>query len=45
MTDDFGMLHHARYSKPEKRYGYSLDDNARALIACVRRFETNQASN
>lgn len=32
LTDDFGVLHHARYSRPEKRFGYSLDDNARALI-------------
>lgn len=35
MTDAFGIFHHAKYSTPEPRYGYSLDDNARALIACV----------
>lgn len=43
MTDDFGMAHHAKYSKPEKRYGYSLDDNARALITCVRWLETHHS--
>lgn len=41
LSDDFGILHHAKYSKPEKRYGYSLDDNARALIACARRFQNH----
>lgn len=39
LTDDFGILHHAKYSKPERRYGYSLDDNARALIVCVHYYE------
>jgi len=33
LTDNFGIAHHARYSHPEKRFGYSMDDNARALIA------------
>lgn len=42
LTDDFGLIHHARYSKPERRFGYSLDDNARALIAALAYFEKNQ---
>lgn len=41
MTDNFGILHHARYSRPEKRFGYNLDDNARALIAAAHYYENN----
>lgn len=41
LTDDFGIIQHARYSKPEKRFGYSLDDIARALIACATRYKSN----
>jgi glycosyltransferase involved in cell wall biosynthesis len=32
MTDDTGMLHHASFTIPNYREGYSIDDNARALI-------------
>jgi glycosyltransferase involved in cell wall biosynthesis len=32
MTDDTGMLQHARYSVPRYGDGYCLDDNARALL-------------
>ena len=32
MTDDTGMLQHARFTIPNYREGYSIDDNARALI-------------
>ena len=32
MTDDTGMLQHAKYSVPDPSYGYTTDDNARALI-------------
>ncbi len=31
LTDDFGIVHHARLDRPEKKFGYSIDDNARAL--------------
>ena len=41
MTDKFGIFHFAKYSKPEKRYGYSLDDNARALVAAVKSYKTS----
>jgi glycosyltransferase involved in cell wall biosynthesis len=41
MTDNFGIFHFAKYSKPEKRYGYSLDDNARALVVCAKYFKLN----
>ncbi|MBE9535852.1 MAG: glycosyltransferase family 4 protein [Proteobacteria bacterium] len=32
MTDDTGMLQHAKYSMPDRHHGYCVDDNARALI-------------
>jgi glycosyltransferase involved in cell wall biosynthesis len=32
MTDDTGLLQHARYSVPRYGDGYCLDDNARALL-------------
>ena len=38
LTNDFGILHFAKYSTPEKRYGYNLDDNARALIVAIQSY-------
>jgi len=32
LTDDTGVLQHARYSVPRYDHGYCLDDNARALL-------------
>jgi glycosyltransferase involved in cell wall biosynthesis len=32
MTDDTGMLQHAIFTVPNYREGYSIDDNARALV-------------
>ncbi len=32
MTDGFGVFQFARLSEPDARYGYTLDDNARALV-------------
>jgi len=34
MTDHFGLFQFASFSKPNKDFGYTLDDNARALILC-----------
>ncbi|MFH1186950.1 MAG: glycosyltransferase [Candidatus Levyibacteriota bacterium] len=34
MTDDFGLFQFASLSVPNKNSGYTLDDNARALIVC-----------
>lgn len=34
MTDDFGLFQFAKLSAPNKAFGYTLDDNARALIFC-----------
>ena len=36
MTDDTGVIQHARYSVPARNTGYCVDDNARALIVAVR---------
>lgn len=35
LTDNFGMIQFARHTKPDKNSGYCLDDNARALLACL----------
>lgn len=32
MSDSTGMLQHSIYSMPDRRHGYCIDDNARALI-------------
>jgi glycosyltransferase involved in cell wall biosynthesis len=36
MTDDTGMLQHAIFTVPNRKEGYTTDDNARALILTVR---------
>ena len=36
MTDDFGILQFARYSQPLPHSGYTLDDNARALMVASK---------
>src|SRR6185437_15900678 len=36
MTDDTGLLQHATFSVPNYGEGYSIDDNARGLIATVQ---------
>lgn len=35
MTDDFGMVQFAKYSDPDWKSGYTLDDNARALVVAA----------
>jgi len=35
MTDDTGILQHAKYGVPDPTKGYTTDDNARALIMAV----------
>lgn len=41
MTDNFGIIQHASYTKPDKRFGYSLDDVSRALILCAMHYKSN----
>ena len=35
MSDDTGMLQHARFAVPDRDHGYCTDDNARALIVAL----------
>jgi glycosyltransferase involved in cell wall biosynthesis len=39
MTTDFGMIQFAKISDPDLVSGYTIDDNARALIAVAKHFE------
>lgn len=34
LTDDFGVIQFANHTNPDTDSGYSLDDNARAIIVC-----------
>lgn len=34
LTDDFGVVQHANHDIPDMRFGYSLDDEARAMMVC-----------
>jgi hypothetical protein len=36
LTDDTGILQHTKYSIPNRKEGYTTDDNARALVACTK---------
>ncbi|MEM7682281.1 MAG: Gfo/Idh/MocA family oxidoreductase [Planctomycetota bacterium] len=36
LSDDTGILQHARFAAPDPHHGYCIDDNARALIAGLR---------
>ncbi|MCD6510512.1 MAG: glycosyltransferase [Thermoprotei archaeon] len=38
-TDDTGLFQHAKYSVPDRRKGYSTDDNARALIVVSKHYD------
>lgn len=35
LTDDTGIYQHAKYTMPNREFGYCTDDNARAVIAMV----------
>ncbi|MGD8565253.1 MAG: glycosyltransferase [Candidatus Bathyarchaeota archaeon] len=36
LTDDTGIFQHAKYSIPNRKEGYTTDDNARALVVCMK---------
>jgi hypothetical protein len=36
LTDETGIIQHTKFSLIDRRYGYTTDDNARALIAALR---------
>lgn len=44
MSDAVGMMQHAVYAVPDRNHGYCIDDNARALMAMVRRGEERRAT-
>ncbi|MGA2916738.1 MAG: hypothetical protein ABSE89_12000 [Sedimentisphaerales bacterium] len=39
LTDDTGLLQHAKYIIPERQNGYCTDDNARALIVAAKYYK------
>lgn len=39
LTDSTGVIQHAIFSIPNRRTGYTTDDNSRALIAAIMEFE------
>ncbi len=41
MTDDTGILQHARYISPDRNHGYCTDDNTRALIMTGLHWDLN----
>ena len=36
ITDNIGIIEHCVFSTADRKEGYSVDDNARALLACLR---------
>ncbi|MFH1802499.1 MAG: glycosyltransferase [archaeon] len=39
LTDNFGIIQFSNQWSPDPESGYTLDDNARALLVCVKHFE------
>jgi hypothetical protein len=44
ITDETGIVQHAKFATPNRREGYTTDDNARALIVCTRHNGLNGSS-
>jgi len=44
MTDQTGMLQHAKFTVPNRAHGYCVDDNARALIIVVRAHDLDKSN-
>jgi hypothetical protein len=44
LTDDTGILQHAKFGIARREEGYTTDDNARALIALTKYFQANGSS-
>ncbi len=36
LTDDTGLFQHAKFTIPDRKHGYTTDDNARAVIAMTK---------
>ncbi len=45
MTDDTGILQHAKFTVPKRAHGYCVDDNARALIVAARAHDLDRTDN
>jgi glycosyltransferase involved in cell wall biosynthesis len=45
LTTDFGMIQFSKINKPDRESGYTLDDNARALIAVCQHYELTRDNN
>ena len=43
LTDDTGIVQHAKYGIPNLKEGYCLDDNARALILTILAYQQNKS--
>lgn len=43
LTDDTGIVQHAKYGIPNLKEGYCLDDNARALIMALMAYQRNRS--
>jgi len=41
LTDDTGMIQHARFTLPRRSSGYCVDDNARALVVALHANDLN----
>lgn len=39
LTDKFGIFQFVNYTKPDETDGYTLDDNARAMIVCCMHYD------
>ncbi len=39
LTTSRGLIQHAKLDEPDPRFGYSIDDNARAMILCLWYYE------
>ncbi len=45
LTDDTGLMQHAKFSIPDRVHGYCTDDNARALIVALMHWELTGVNN
>ena len=43
LTDNFGMFQFAKLTQPDPNSGYTLDDNARALIAVIQYYKKHRS--
>ena len=44
LTDETGILQHAKYATPDLHHGYCTDDNCRALLAAVKYFALGEGN-